>query len=123
MRRLPGLLSLLIIAGCATQPAPAPTMAGTAATPVPAVSAAPADSSQAGSTQASARTKDEIEYGREGKKKDGTVVYCREQLVTNSRLRSQKICLTKEQWVARERNAREAWREEANRSALNPRGN
>jgi len=127
MHRLlaPCWLSLLTIAGCATQPASAPTVAGTAATPAPAAAAiaAPADSSQAGSTQAVAPTKDETEYGKQGKKKDGTVVYCREQLVTNSRLRSQKICLTKEQWVARERNAREAWREEADRSAMNPRGN
>src|SRR5262245_26286507 len=77
-RLIPGLLCLTI-AGCAMQPASPPTPTGTAATPAPTAASpiAPADSSDAGSTQAVARTQDETEYGKEGKKKDGTVVYCR----------------------------------------------
>ena len=52
--------------------------------------------------------------------KDGKV--CREETVTNTRLKNKKVCLTPEEWFARSEAAKDAFRE-TNRSPNNPRGN
>lgn len=43
--------------------------------------------------------------------KTGEKVVCREEMVTNSRLRKNKICLTEAGWHARRDGARDKWEE------------
>jgi hypothetical protein len=47
-------------------------------------------------------------------------IVCREETVTNTRLKNKKICLTKAEWRAREEAAKDAFRD-ANRHGVPPR--
>lgn len=50
---------------------------------------------------------------REGEKpkKDGSTIRCREEPVTDSRLRKNKVCMTEDAWASRGDKARAAWDE------------
>src|SRR5262245_60481365 len=50
---------------------------------------------------------------------DGAIVQCRTEEVTGSRLQTKKLCLTKEEWAARERAARESFGETQNKPQIN----
>jgi len=50
---------------------------------------------------------------------DGAIVQCRSEDVTGSRLQTKKLCLTKEEWAARERAARDSFGEAQNKPQMN----
>lgn len=55
---------------------------------------------------------------------DGQKLLCKKEGVTNTRLKSKKICLTPEQWQARTNNARDAFQEAVGAGEeLPPKGN
>lgn len=55
---------------------------------------------------------------------DGKKMICKQEGVTNTRLKNKKICLTPEQWAERTNNAKDSMRQAINDSqALPPRGN
>ena len=56
---------------------------------------------------------------KQDKKRDGLI--CRESLETGSRLSSKRVCMTREQWEASRRDAREAI-EQAQIRQTNPKG-
>ena len=57
--------------------------------------------------------------GKQDKKRDGLI--CRESLETGSRLSSKRVCMTREEWEASRRDAREAI-EQAQIRQTNPKG-
>jgi len=56
---------------------------------------------------------------KQDKKRDGLI--CRESLETGSRLSSKRVCMTREEWEASRRDAREAI-EQAQIRQTNPKG-
>lgn len=55
---------------------------------------------------------------------EGQKMVCKKESITNTRLKSKKVCLTEEQWAARSDNAKDGF-QEARRGGeeLPPRGN
>lgn len=55
---------------------------------------------------------------------DGQKIICKQESVTNTRLKNKKTCLTAQQWAERTNNAKDAMRQAVHDSqALPPRGN
>jgi hypothetical protein len=114
-------LALLIAAGCASAPetpsAPAAAQSATAGqTTAQTATAQTAPAGQASQTQAPTAKK--ASGGGGVANKDGKV--CRTESVTNTRLKTKKVCLTQEEWMAREEAAKDAFRETA-KSPRHPR--
>jgi hypothetical protein len=103
-------LALFVAAGCASTPATPPAPAA------PGAASATAQSQPAASAQTAATKK--ATGGGGAANKDGKV--CRTESVTNTRLKTKKVCLTPEEWMAREEAAKDAFRETA-KSPRNPR--
>jgi hypothetical protein len=128
MRTTIGLI-LLVAAGCASAPseqAPATAApvvkAESAPAPVPATSVAKAESAQAAQTSQTAQAQTQAAKPAKGgggvANKDGKV--CRTESITNTRLKTRKVCLTPEEWQARSDTAQDAFRETA-KSPMHPR--
>ncbi|MFC4309553.1 hypothetical protein ACFPN2_10725 [Steroidobacter flavus] len=119
MRAAPGLsmylglsVCLFTLIGCAS-PKPAAPEAG------PAVAAKETDDQKA-----QRLIKYSVESGEPINTADGKKLVCKQESVTNTRLKNKKICLTPEQWQARTDNAKEGV-QDATRSGeyLPPKGN
>jgi hypothetical protein len=52
-----------------------------------------------------------VESGEPINTADGKKMICKQESVTNTRLKNKKICLTEEQWQARTDNARDSFKE------------
>jgi hypothetical protein len=115
MRAAPGLsvLSVCLVAliGCASSP-PAPT-------PGPAMAAKESDDQRA-----QRLINYSVESGEPINTADGKKILCKQESVANTRLKNKKICLTRDEWLARTNSAKESM-QEALRSGqeLPPRGN
>jgi len=106
---IPGLLVGLLL-GCASpQPATAPV-----------ASVGPAPPSE--SDRAKAAIAKSIETGEPIQTSDGSKLVCKQESVTNTRLRNRKVCLTEQQWAQRTDTARDAFKE-SDQPGLPPKGN
>lgn len=113
MRAAVGLsICLLSLIGCAS-PKPAPTEAA----PVAAIK-------ETDDQRAQRLINYSVESGEAINTADGKKMVCKQESVTNTRLKNKKICLTAEQWAERTNNAKDGMRQAINDSqALPPRGN
>jgi len=98
------------LAGCAA-PKPAPP-------PVASVGPAPLSEND----RAQAMIAKSIETGQPIVTNDGRALVCKQESVTNTRLRNRKVCLTKEEWAKRTDSARDAFKE-SDQPGLPPKGN
>jgi hypothetical protein len=65
-----------------------------------------------------------IESGESISTAEGHKLVCRQEAVTNTRLKNRKICLTQAQWAERSNNAKDAFRDTLKGGeTLPPRGN
>lgn len=107
------ILSICLVAllGCAS-PKPAPTAA--TVTPAP-----------ASDDERARRLVDfSVETGEPIHTAEGKKLICKQESITNTRLKNRKVCMTQEQWVARTENARDSFSEAKRASEeLPPRGN
>ena len=117
MRTTLCLALLLTAAGCASNQAPskAPESAPAEATQA---NTAPAAQPSAVSDPAAAPVKGKAKGSGGATNKDGKV--CRTESVTNTRLKTKTVCLTPDEWTAREEAAKDAFRE-TNKSPMHPR--
>lgn len=104
-------LCLLALLGCAA-PKPVETVANVGPTPET-------------DTQRAQRLIDySVESGEPISTAEGKKMVCKKESITNTRLKSKKVCLTEEQWAAREDNAKEAFGDsKRGGEMLPPRGN
>jgi hypothetical protein len=110
-------LALLFAAGCASAPeTPSAPAAGAQSATAGQTTAQTAPAGQASQTQAATAKK--ASGGGGVANKDGKV--CRTESVTNTRLKTKKVCLTQEEWMAREEAAKDAFRDTA-KSPRHPR--
>jgi hypothetical protein len=87
-------LCLLALLGCAA-PKPAATVAS--ATPAPETDA----------QRAQRLINYSVESGEPINTSDGKKMICKQETVTNTRLKNKKVCLTEDQWAERTNNARD----------------
>jgi hypothetical protein len=87
-------LCLLALLGCAA-PKPAATVAS--ATPAP----------ESDAQRAQRLINYSVETGEPINTADGKKMICKQETVTNTRLKNKKVCLTEEQWAERTNNARD----------------
>ncbi|MBL8269685.1 hypothetical protein [Steroidobacter sp.] len=65
-----------------------------------------------------------VESGQPINTADGKKLLCKQETVTNTRLKNKKVCLTEDEWLARTGNARESFREAIRAGEyLPPKGN
>lgn len=65
-----------------------------------------------------------VESGEPINTVDGKQLLCKQETVTNTRLKNKKVCLTEDEWLARTGNARDAFREAIRAGEyLPPKGN
>jgi hypothetical protein len=102
-------LALLVAAGCASAPTTPPAPASSA-------QSATAQSESAPTAQTAATKK--ASGGGGAANKDGK--FCRTESITNTRLKTRKVCLTAAEWSSREEAAKDAFRETA-KSPRHPR--
>ncbi|WP_129781482.1 hypothetical protein [Peristeroidobacter soli] len=103
---------LVALLGCASPKPVAPTAA-------PAVAAKETDDQKA-----QRLINYSVESGEPINTADGKKIICKQESVTNTRLKNKKICLTQDEWTARTNNAKDGFKEALNSSeALPPRGN
>jgi hypothetical protein len=107
-------LCLLALLGCAA-PKPAATIANAGPT---------RDMPETEAQRAQRLINHSVESGDAIATAEGEKMICKKESITNTRLKSKKVCLTQEQWAARADNAKEGF-SEARRGGeeLPPRGN
>lgn len=106
----------LLLLGCAS-PAPAPSAAmATTATTTP--------KQETEKQRAERLINYSIASGETINTSDGKKLVCKQEAVTNTRLKNKKTCLTEDQWLERSANARDGF-QEAKRAGeqLPPKGN
>jgi cytochrome c5 len=114
MRSVIGLsVCLLTLLGCASPKAVEPN-------PDPAVAAVKETDDQ----KAQRLINYSVESGEAINTADGKKIICKQESVTNTRLKNKKLCLTQAEWQTRTANAKDGFKEALDSSqALPPRGN
>jgi propanediol dehydratase small subunit len=113
MRAVIGLsICLFTLIGCASPKPAAPT-------------AAPAVAAEETAEQRAQRLIDySVQSGDAINTSDGKKLVCKQESVTNTRLKSKKICMTPEEWQARTDNAKDGMRDAVRAGEyLPPKGN
>ena len=99
MRAAPGsaVLSVCLVAlmGCASPPPAAPALAG----------------EETDEQRAQRLINYSVESGEPINTADGQKIICKQESVTNTRLKSKKICLSQDEWLARTNNAKDGVRD------------
>ena len=106
---------LFTLIGCASPPQPVASAAtGTPATAI----------KETEDQRAQRLINHSIETGESIATAEGSKLICKQERVTNTRLKNRKICLTEAQWAERSSNAKEAFQDATKGGeALPPRGN
>lgn len=108
-------ICLVALIGCASPPQPVASNA---------VSGPPTAVKETDDQRAQRLINHSIESGESIATAEGNKLVCRQESVTNTRLKSRKICLTQAQWAERSDNAKDAFRDTMKGGeALPPRGN
>lgn len=110
-------ICMLMLVGCASPgPAPSATAAATATTATP--------KQESEKERAQRLINYSVASGETINTSDGKKMVCKQESVTNTRLKNNKICLTEDQWLERSANAKDGF-QEAKRAGdhLPPKGN
>ena len=99
-------ICMLMLIGCASSP-PAPTAAAPTATTA---TAAPTQQ-ELDKQRAERLINYSVESGEPINTADGKKIICKQESVTNTRLKNKKICLTEAEWLARSDNAKDGFQD------------
>jgi Na+-transporting methylmalonyl-CoA/oxaloacetate decarboxylase gamma subunit len=105
--RVPLLILVLAMTGCASTLAETPAVPAPAATTTPATAPATGERTAAEKEELVKAIENAIRQGYKVVNEDGQTLYCRKELKTGSRVRSNLVCLTEDRLLAERRGAQD----------------